>query len=115
MYRGSMCNTFYEKALNIITQITEDSAQAEAIIAALSDEHLLFVDLPDPDEEGRFNVGARPFWVGWKNRPCVEARGLNGFAATEGATIPLGEEDECLDVVRALLAAYHQDSRDNKD
>lgn len=113
MYRGSMCNTFYEKARNIITQITEDSAQAEAIIAALSDEHLLFVDLPDPDEEGRFHVGDRPFWVGWENQPCVEARGLNGFVAAEGATIPLGEDGECLDVVCALLAAHHQDSRND--
>lgn len=83
------------------------------IIAALSAENLLFVDLLDPDEEGRFNVGDRPFWVSGKNRPCAEARGLNGFAATEGATIPLGEEGECLDVVRALLAAHHQDSRND--
>lgn len=111
MYRGSMHNIFYEKARDIITQITEDSAQAETIIAALNNAHLLLVDLPEPDEEGRFNVGDRPFWVSGKNRPCVEARGLNGFAATEGATIPLGEKGECLDVVRALLAAYHQDSR----
>lgn len=110
MYRGSMHNIFYEKARDIITQITEDSAQAETIIAALNNAHLLFVDLPYPDEEGRFNVGDRPFWVSGKNRPCVEARGLNGFTATEGATIPLGEEGECLDVVRALLAAHHQDS-----
>lgn len=112
MYRGSMSDTFHEKARNIITQITGDSTQAEAIITALSAENLLFVDLPDPDEEGRFHVGDRPFWVGWGNQPCVEARGLNGFVATEGATIPLGEDGECLDVVRALLAAYHQDSRD---
>lgn len=111
MYPRSMRNTFYEKARDIITQITEDSAQAETIITALSAENLLFVDLPEPDEEGRFNVGNRPFWVGWENQPCVEARGLNGFTATEGATIPLGEEGECLDVVRALLAAHHQDSR----
>lgn len=113
MYRGSMCNTFHEKARNIITQITGDSAQAEAIITALSDEHLLFVDLPEPDEEGRFHVEDRPFWVSGKNRPCVEARGLNGFVAAEGATIPLGEDGECLDVVRALLAAHHQDSRND--
>lgn len=108
-----MHNVFYEKARDIITQITGDSTQAEAIITALSDEHLLFVDLPDPDEEGRFNVGDRPFWVSGKNRPCVEARGLNGFAAADGATIPLGEEGECLDVVRALFAAYYQDSRNS--
>lgn len=104
-----MKNNHYDKALDIVAKIMENDGSAEDVIVALSEENLLFVDLPGSDEEGRFYVGNRPFWISWKNRPCVEARGLNGFAVTEGATVPIGEDGECLDVVRALLAAYHQE------
>lgn len=108
-----MRKTYYDKAADIVAEIMENDGSAEDVIEALSEENLLFVNLPEPDEEGRFYVGNRPFWISWKNRPCVEARGLNGFVVSEGATVPIGEDGECLDVVRALLAAYHQESKND--
>lgn len=97
-----------DKAISLIKNTTGNTEQAEEIVQALTDERLLFVDLPTPDEEGRFNVGERTYWISCENSPCTEVVGLHGYTDSEGATIPLGEPGECLEVVRALIAAYHQ-------
>ena len=101
--------TARKQALDIITNITCDTQQAQEIVNALEQQGLLLTNLPQPDEEGRFYVGNRPFWVSWENRPCVEAKGLGGLVAGEGATIPLGEPGECLDVALALIAAHNNE------
>lgn len=72
---------------------------------ALKEAGLLMPDLPEPDEEGRFWVGDRPLWISWNGQPCIEARGLGGFAVLEGATVPLGEAGEARAVALALFAA----------
>lgn len=100
--------TTKKHALDIVTGITHAPQQTQEIVDALEQQGILLINLPHPDEEGRFYVGNRPFWVSWKNRPCVEAIGLGGLVAGEGATIPLGEPGECLDVALALIAAHHR-------
>lgn len=102
-------NAIKKHALDAITDITHDPRQAQEIADTLEQQGILITNLPQPDEEGRFHVGSRPFWVSWKNSPCVEARGLGGLVAGEGATIPLGEPGECLDVGLALIAAHYHE------
>lgn len=108
----SSVSALRDKAISLIKKTTGNTKQAEEIVQALTDERLLFVDLPTPDEEGRFSVGERKYWIGWGNSPCTEVVGLHGYTASEGATIPLGEPGECLDVAQALIAAHHQENEE---
>lgn len=76
----------------------------------LQELDLLAPELPEPDEEGRFIVGQRAIWVDPSGTPCIELRGLDGYIATDGAAIPIGEAAEARQVAHALLAAaQHQE------
>lgn len=84
--------------------------EPECIAQDLADAGLLAPDLPEPDEEGRFIVGQRAIWVDSSGVLCIEARGLDGYAATDGAAIPIGEAAEARKIAAALLAAaQHQE------
>ena len=60
----------------------------------LTDAGLLAPHLPEPDEEGRFIVGQRAIWVDSSGVLCIELRGLDGYVATDGVAIPIGEAAE---------------------
>lgn len=74
----------------------------------LADVGLLAPHLPEPDEEGRFIVGQRAIWVDSFGVLCIELKGLDGYVATDGAAIPIGEAAEARSFAYALLALANQ-------
>lgn len=72
------------------------------------------LELPEPDEEGRFIVGQRAIWIDSRGVPCIELIGLNDRAFTDGAAIPIGEANEAREIAYALLAADHYSKEEDK-
>ena len=105
-----------EKAIQVIRRQTliSDLATAKDVTRRLDQAGLITPNLPKPNEEGRFIVGQRAIWAGYSGVLCIELRGLGGYAATDGAAVPIGEADEAREVAHALLAAANYSEGNQK-
>ena len=105
---AEVIRTWQKRHKNIMDSDPEWAAQNLAI--DLHNAGLITPDLPEPDEEGRFIVGQRAIWVDSSGVLCMELRGLDGYVATYGTTIPIGEAAEARYLAAAILAAAtHQE------